>query len=103
MQSMYPEFPPPQLYILLAISTTLLGIAVSYLSSSKQNLKGTDILFLLAWLHVTISVMDVAFREGGEGLWGYVIPHLLILVSFIYSLTRIVRMAKGRAKEDALS
>ncbi len=102
MQSIYPEFPPPQLYILLATSTTLLGIAVSYLSSSKQNLKGTDILFLLAWVHIAVSIIDVAFREDGKELWFYVIPHLLVLVSFIFGLRRVVRMAKGRAKEDAL-
>lgn len=104
MQSMYPEFPPPQFYILLAISVTLLGIAAS-LSGPKHNLKRTAILlFLFPWMHVTATVVGMAFRADDAWLWAvYVIPHLFALIFCIFGLKRIVGMAKGRAKEDPLS
>ena len=108
MQSI--EFPPTQLYILLAISTTLLGIAVSYLLSSKQSIKKIDIVisiapFSLTWIPVTLMVTGMAFREGGEWLWDYVILlfHGSGLLFFIFFLLRLIRMVVVQAKEDALS
>ena len=74
MESVYPEFPPTQFYILLSVSVVLLGIVFSNLPSSNQSLRGAEIFFLGTWLHLSLSVLWMTRCLDGVWFYGYAIP-----------------------------